>query len=157
MSGKPRKELDLQPLPSEEEGLIIDHYHIQHKGIRYFRDWHYILKTLRLAAECLATHPLLWPSLLRTQTTSKILNKRSQIPQDMQKGLHKNCEKKVTPEIEAKVREAEGTPITFRNFETALKDIVNGGVLGPSMATANMAKGWSSEVRQFAYTHVSVL
>jgi hypothetical protein len=37
----------------------------------------------------------------------------------MQKGLLKNCKKKVTPEVEAKVRAAEDTPITFRNFEAA--------------------------------------
>jgi hypothetical protein len=38
MSVKPRKELDLQTLPSKEEGLVIYHYRIQHKVISYFRD-----------------------------------------------------------------------------------------------------------------------
>jgi hypothetical protein len=38
MPGKVRKELDLQTLPSEEEGLIIDYYRIQYKVIRYFKD-----------------------------------------------------------------------------------------------------------------------
>jgi hypothetical protein len=38
MSGQPKEEVDLQTLPSEEEGLIIDHYGIQHKVISYFKD-----------------------------------------------------------------------------------------------------------------------
>jgi hypothetical protein len=50
MSGKPREEIDLQTLPLEEEGLIIDHYSIQHKVISYFRDWHCVPKTLDPAA-----------------------------------------------------------------------------------------------------------
>jgi hypothetical protein len=58
----------------------------------------------------------------------------------MQKSLRKSCEKKVTPEVEAKIRAAEDTPITVGDFEAALKDIVNGGAAGPFMATANMAK-----------------
>jgi hypothetical protein len=67
--------------------------------------------------------------------------------------------KKATPEVESKVRAAEDTPITFGDFEAALKDIVNGGAPGPFMATANMVKGWSTEVRQFAYiyTHVCIM
>jgi hypothetical protein len=62
----------------------------------------------------------------------------------MQKGLCKKCEKKVTP-------------ITFGDFDTALKDIVNEGAQDPSMATANMVKEWSMEVRQFVYTNMSAL
>jgi hypothetical protein len=54
----------------------------------------------------------------------------------------KNFEKKVTPEVEAKNRAAEDIPITFRDFEAALKEIINGGALGSSMATAKMVKGW---------------
>jgi hypothetical protein len=69
MSGKPKEELDLQILPSEEEGLIIDHYRIQHKVISYFKDWHCISKTLDPAADCLATHPLFWQSFLKKQNT----------------------------------------------------------------------------------------
>jgi hypothetical protein len=134
--------------------LIIDHYLIQHKVISYFRDWHCIPKTLDAAAKCLAIHPLFWQS---SKTTSKILNKRSRIPQDIQKDLRKNSKKKVNPDGEAKVRVAEDTPITFGDSEEALKDIVNEGALGPSMATANMVKGWSTEVHQFAYTHMSAL
>jgi hypothetical protein len=34
----------------------------------------------------------------------------------MQKGQQKNCEKKVTPKVEAKVRAAEDTPIRFRDL-----------------------------------------
>jgi hypothetical protein len=49
----------------------------------------------------------------------------------MQKGLRKNCKKKVTPAVEAEVRVAEDTPIIFRDFEAALKDIVNGAALDP--------------------------
>jgi hypothetical protein len=45
MSGKPKKELDFQTLPSEEEGMIIDHQCIQLKVISYFKEWHYIPKT----------------------------------------------------------------------------------------------------------------
>jgi hypothetical protein len=75
----------------------------------------------------------------------------------MQKSLRNNCEKKVTPEVEAKVRAAEDTPITFGDFEAALKDIVVGGASGPSMATASMVKGWSTEIRQCTYTHMSAL
>jgi hypothetical protein len=75
----------------------------------------------------------------------------------MQSGLQQNCEKKVTPKVEAKVRAAENTPITFGDFETALKDIANGGPPGTFMATANMVKGWSTEVCQFVYTHMSAL
>jgi hypothetical protein len=59
--------------------------------------------------------------------------------------------------VESKVRAAEDTPITFGDFEAALKDIVNGGAPGPSMATANMVKGWSTEVHQFAYIHMFAL
>jgi hypothetical protein len=44
----------------------------------------------------------------------------------MQKGLRKNCEWKVTPEVEAKVRAAKDTPISFGDFEAALNDIING-------------------------------
>jgi hypothetical protein len=55
--------------------------------------------------------------------------------------------------VEAKVKAAEDTPITFRDFEAALKNIANGGAPGSSMATANMDNGWSTEVYQFAYTH----
>jgi hypothetical protein len=51
-----------------------------------------------------------------------------------------NCKKKVTREVKAKVRVAEDTPITFGDFEAALKVIVNGGAPGPSMATANTVK-----------------
>jgi hypothetical protein len=40
MSGKPKEELNLQTLPLEEEGLIIDHNCIHHKVISYFKDWH---------------------------------------------------------------------------------------------------------------------
>jgi hypothetical protein len=58
MPGKPKEELDLQTLPSKEEGLIIDHYCIQHKVISYFKDWHCIPKTLGPAVDSLATHPL---------------------------------------------------------------------------------------------------
>jgi hypothetical protein len=63
----------------------------------------------------------------------------------MQKGLRKNCEKKVTPEVEAKVRATEDTPIIFGDFEAALE------------ATANMVNGWSVEIRQFGYTHVCIM
>jgi hypothetical protein len=105
MSGKPKEELDLQTVPSEEEGLIIDHYRIQHKVISYFKHWYCIPKTMDPVADYLATHPLFCQSLLKNRkTTSKILNKRSRIPGDMQKGLRKNCKKKVTPEAEAKER-----------------------------------------------------
>ena len=141
ISGKPTEGLDLQTLPSEEEGLIIDHHRIQHKVISYFKDWHCIPKTLDPAADHLAKHPLWWQSLLKKGDTDKILNKKSNIPEDLQKGLRKNCEKKVSPAVEAKVKAAEDTPITFADFELALKDIVNGGAPGPSMATANMVKG----------------
>jgi hypothetical protein len=44
----------------------------------------------------------------------------------MQKGLRQNCEKKVNPAVEVKVRAAEDIPLTFGDFEAALKDIVNG-------------------------------
>jgi hypothetical protein len=43
----------------------------------------------------------------------------------MQKGQQKNCEKKVTPEVEAKVRAAGDTHIIFGDFEAAVKDVVN--------------------------------
>jgi hypothetical protein len=75
MSGKPNEELDLQTLLSEEEGLIIDHYRIQHKVISYFKDWHCVPKTLDPAADSQATHPLFWQSLLKKRTTTKILSK----------------------------------------------------------------------------------
>jgi hypothetical protein len=74
----------------------------------------------------------------------------------MQKGLRKNCKKKVTPEVEAKVRAAVDTPIAFGDVEAALKDIVN-MVKDSSMATANIVKGWSVEVCQFLYTHMFAL
>jgi hypothetical protein len=157
MSSKPKEELNFQTLPSEYEGLIIDYYRIQHKVINYFKNWHCILRTLDPATDCLATHPLFWQSLLKKWKTTKILNKRSRIPEDTQKGLQKNSGKKINPEVEAKVRAAKDTPITFEDFEAALKDIVNGGAPGPSMATANMVKEWSTEVRQSACTHMSVL
>jgi hypothetical protein len=48
MSGKTRKELDFQTLPSKEEGLIIDHYRFQHKVISYFKDWRCIPKHFTL-------------------------------------------------------------------------------------------------------------
>jgi hypothetical protein len=107
----------------------------------------------------LATHPLFWKYLLRKQTTSKILNKRFCIPQEMQIGLHKNCEKKVSPEVEAKVRVAENAPITFGDFETALKDIINGSALGPRSIHGHCKHGQEivTEVHQFAYTHMSAL
>jgi hypothetical protein len=53
-----------------------------------------------------------------------------------------------------KLKQSQSTPIIFGNFEAALEDIVNGGALSLSMATANMVKGWSTEVCQFEYTHV---
>jgi hypothetical protein len=60
------------------------------------------------------------------------------------------------------LRAADDTPIIFGDFEAALKNIVNGGAPGPSiatenMATANLIKGWSIEVHQFAYTQMSAL
>jgi hypothetical protein len=39
-------------------------------------------------------------------TILAILNKQSRIPEDMQKCLQNNCEKKVTAALEAKVRVA---------------------------------------------------
>jgi hypothetical protein len=48
--------------------------------------------------------------------------------------------KKVSSEVEAKKH--------FLNFEAALKNIVNGGASGPSVATDNMVKGLT-EIRQF--------
>jgi hypothetical protein len=57
--------------------------------------------------------------------------------------------------VKAKVRAAEDAPRIFGDFEAALKEIVNEGALDPSMATANMVKGWSTEVHQFAYAHMS--
>jgi hypothetical protein len=65
----------------------------------------------------------------------------------------KNYEKKLSPKIEAKAKVAEDTSIIFRDFEAALKDIVDGGASGFSMATANMIKGWSTKICHFAYTH----
>jgi hypothetical protein len=41
----------------------------------------------------------------------------------MFKSLRKNCEKKASPEVEAKGRKAEETPIRLGDFEAALKDI----------------------------------
>jgi hypothetical protein len=64
---------------------------------------------------------------------------------------------KVSPKVEAKVRTAEDTPITFRDFEAALKDIVNRRAPGSTMVTSNMVKGRSTEVRQFSYTYMSAL
>jgi hypothetical protein len=77
ISGKPKEELDLQTLPSEEEGLIINHYRIKHKVISYFKYWHCIPKTLDPAADFLALYPLFWQSLLKKRKTIKFLNKRS--------------------------------------------------------------------------------
>jgi len=157
LSGRPRDQLDLNALPSDTEGLIIDHYRIQQKLNEYFADWHSIPKTLDPAADHLAKHPLFWQSLLIPRATPKILTRHSRIPQDLQMGLRKNCEKKVSAETEAKVLAAENKPITFEDFNNALKDLVNGGAPGPSNATANMIKGWNTEVRQFAYEHMQAL
>jgi hypothetical protein len=44
ISEKPTEELVLQTLLLEKEGLIIDHYRIQHKMISYVRDCHCIPK-----------------------------------------------------------------------------------------------------------------
>jgi hypothetical protein len=84
--------------------LIINHYRIQIKIISYIRDWHCISKTLDPVAEYLATHLLFWQYLFKEQTTSKILNKRSRISRDMQKGLRKTVRRrslaKLTPKLD---------------------------------------------------------
>jgi hypothetical protein len=42
----------------------------------------------------------------------------------------------------------------FGDFKEALKNIVNEDAPRPSMAIANMVKGWPTEVRQFLYARV---
>jgi hypothetical protein len=100
----------------------------------------------------LSSNPPAFLAISSQEENHQTLNERSRIPEEMQKGLRKNCEKKVFPEVKAKVRADEDTPRRFGDFEAALKDIINGGVPGPFMAIANIVKGWSTEVRKFAYT-----
>jgi len=157
LSGKPREQLDLQTLPSAEEGQIVDHHRNQATINEFFRAWHAIPPDLDAAAQHLSTHPLWWQSLLHLDPDEapRILNKRSAIPEALQKGLRRVCAKKVTQEVEDEVREVVYAPITIEDFGDALDDIVTGGAPGLSLATANMVKGWSDEVRRFVFMHMN--
>jgi hypothetical protein len=118
MSGKLREELDLQTIPTNEEGPIIDHYRIQHKIISYFKDWNCIPKTLD-PADHLTTLNLLALLAISPQKVEKHqnLNKRSRIPEDMQKGLQNTVGRRSL--LKWKL-------IKFGDFMAALKDTING-------------------------------
>jgi hypothetical protein len=76
----------------------------------------------------------------------------------MQKGLRKNGEKKVTPAVEAKVRAAEDNPITFGDFEAALKNIVNGGRPLSLHGHSKHGQGMVNRGRSICiYIHVSIM
>jgi hypothetical protein len=49
----------------------------------------------------------------------------------------------------------EGTPI--EDVEAAVENILNGAAPVSSVTTANMIKGWLTEVNPFAFNHVSAL
>jgi hypothetical protein len=57
--------------------------------------------------------------------------------------------------VETDVKAAIDDPITFQDFNESLNAISNGGVSGPSDATANMVKAWASEIRRLVYDHMT--
>jgi hypothetical protein len=61
---------------------------------------------------------------------------------------------KVSPALQEEIATKINAKITFQEFDESLNAITNGGAPGPSGATANMVKAWSTPTRRIVYAHM---
>ena len=157
MSGEPRDQLDLHTLPCHIRGQLVDHREIHEALTAYFKEWHSTPLDLDPAARNMDT-PHFWRTLLHPSShiiAPPDLHPDSCIPKILQRGLRQACARKVSDAFCTRMSAAIHAPVTFAEFQEAIKNIPNGGAPGPSLATANMVKAWPDSVQILVFQHMT--
>ena len=130
LSCQPRDQVDLQTLPCNLKGQIVDHKEIQEKLKEYFTDWYASPKHLDPAAKKMDKCDEWWSTLLdfdHSVDSPQQLHPDSRIPPELQDGLRRVCAKKVTGQTSDRIEEAIYRDVKYEDISEAINDITNDG------------------------------